>query len=110
MVSIAKALGFSISHDDLKKAQSELSEVALEDVAGYGCKNQLIDLSTPIGVLSEALSMGLFSMLREKTSLQTQSPLLKRLIDDVDDFTDDSENSSHGHPRADLADAAFFAS
>ena len=34
VVSIAKEAGFSISADDLKKAQSELSEEELEGVAG----------------------------------------------------------------------------
>ena len=34
VVSIAKEEGFSISADDLKKAQSELSEEELEGVAG----------------------------------------------------------------------------
>ena len=39
MVAIAKAAGFSISADDLTKAQSELSEDELEEVAG-GCGGQ----------------------------------------------------------------------
>ena len=34
VVSIAKEEGFSISADDLKKAQSELSEEELEGLAG----------------------------------------------------------------------------
>ena len=34
VVSIAKEAGFSISVDDLKKAQSELSDEELEGVAG----------------------------------------------------------------------------
>ena len=34
VVSIAKEAGFSISADDLKKTQSELSEEELEGVAG----------------------------------------------------------------------------
>ena len=34
VVSIAKEAGFSISADDLKKAQSELSEEELEGAAG----------------------------------------------------------------------------
>ena len=34
VVSIAKEAGFSISADDLKKAQSEISEEELEGVAG----------------------------------------------------------------------------
>ncbi|KZR88107.1 Nitrogen fixation protein of unknown function [Synechococcus sp. MIT S9509] len=34
VISIAKEAGFSISTDDLKKAQSELSEEELEGVAG----------------------------------------------------------------------------
>ena len=45
VVSIAKEAGFSISVDDLKKAQSELSDEELEGVAGgagglatWGCR------------------------------------------------------------------------
>ena len=34
MVAIAKEAGFMISADDLKKAQSELSDKELESVAG----------------------------------------------------------------------------
>ena len=34
--AIAKEAGFSISADDIKKAQSELSEEELEQVAGAG--------------------------------------------------------------------------
>jgi len=40
VVAIAKEAGFSISADDLKKAQSEISEEDLEGVvggAGWGC-------------------------------------------------------------------------
>ena len=40
VVAIAKEAGFSISADDLKKAQSEISEEELEGVAGgagWGC-------------------------------------------------------------------------
>ena len=36
VVAIAKEAGFSISADDLKKAQSEISEEELEGVAGGG--------------------------------------------------------------------------
>ena len=36
VAAIAKEAGFSISADDLTKAQSELSEEELEDVAGGG--------------------------------------------------------------------------
>ena len=36
-LAIAKEAGFSISADDLKKAQSELSEEELEGVAGGTC-------------------------------------------------------------------------
>ena len=36
VVAIAKDAGFSVSADDLKKAQSEISEEELEGVAG-GC-------------------------------------------------------------------------
>ena len=39
VVSIAKEAGFSISADDLKNAQSELSEEELEGVAGGGTVN-----------------------------------------------------------------------
>ena len=37
VVAIAKGAGFAISADDLKKAQSKISEEALEGVAGGGC-------------------------------------------------------------------------
>ena len=37
VVTIAKEAGFSISADDLTKAQSEISEEELEGVAGGGC-------------------------------------------------------------------------
>jgi len=37
VVAIAKDVGFMISADDLKKAQSELSEEELEGVAGGTC-------------------------------------------------------------------------
>ena len=36
VVAIAKEAGFSISADDLTKAQSEISEEELENVAGGG--------------------------------------------------------------------------
>ena len=36
VVAIAKAAGFSLSADDISKAQSELSEEELEGVAGGG--------------------------------------------------------------------------
>ena len=36
VLAIAKEAGFSISADDLKKAQSEISEEELEGVAGGG--------------------------------------------------------------------------
>ncbi|QNJ06501.1 nif11-like leader peptide domain protein [Synechococcus sp. MEDNS5] len=36
VIAIAKAAGFAISADDLKKAQSEISDVELEGVAGGG--------------------------------------------------------------------------
>ena len=38
VVSIAKEAGFSISADDLTKAQSELSDEELEGVAGGNCQ------------------------------------------------------------------------
>ena len=37
-VSIAKEAGFSISADDLKNAQSEISDEELEGVAGGHCR------------------------------------------------------------------------
>ena len=42
--AIAKEAGFSISADDLTKAQSELSEEELEGVAGGGCNLLQTDL------------------------------------------------------------------
>ena len=36
VIALAKAAGFAISADDLKKAQSEISEEELEGVAGGG--------------------------------------------------------------------------
>ena len=36
VVAIAKAAGFTVSADDLKKAQAEISEEELEGVAGGG--------------------------------------------------------------------------
>ena len=41
VAAIAKEAGFSISADDITKAQSELSEEELEGVAGGGCFNIL---------------------------------------------------------------------
>ena len=38
VLAIAKEAGFSISADDLKMAQSELSEEELEGVAGGNCQ------------------------------------------------------------------------
>ncbi len=38
VAEIAKEAGFSISADDLKNAQSEVSEEELEDVAGGTCQ------------------------------------------------------------------------
>jgi predicted ribosomally synthesized peptide with nif11-like leader len=40
VVAIATEAGFSISSDDLKNAQSELSEEELEDVAGGKCRGE----------------------------------------------------------------------
>ena len=37
VTAIAKEAGFSISADDLKKAQSQLSDEELENVAGANC-------------------------------------------------------------------------
>ena len=44
VTAIAKEAGFSISADDLKKAQSEISEEELEGVAG-GCQFNSAQLS-----------------------------------------------------------------
>ena len=44
IAAIAKEAGFSISADDLKKAQSEISEEELEGVAG-GCQFNSAQLS-----------------------------------------------------------------
>ena len=41
---IAKEAGFSISADDLKMAQSEISEEELENVAGGACTSRLFSL------------------------------------------------------------------
>ena len=41
VVSIAKEAGFSISADDLKNAQSEISEEELEGVAGGNCSGRV---------------------------------------------------------------------
>ena len=41
VVAIAKESGFSISADDLTKAQSEISDEELEGVAGGGCAGKL---------------------------------------------------------------------
>ena len=43
VVSIAKEEGFSISVDDLKNAQSELSDEELEGVAGGGSGTACVD-------------------------------------------------------------------
>ena len=42
VAAIAKESGFSVSADDLTKAQSELSEEELEDVAGGGLITDVI--------------------------------------------------------------------
>ena len=44
VVSLAKEAGFSISADDLKNAQSEISEEELENVAGGACTSRLFSL------------------------------------------------------------------
>ena len=44
VLAIAKEAGFSISGDDLKKAQSEVSEEELEGVAGGGHYNYTVSL------------------------------------------------------------------
>ena len=42
VVAIAKAAGFAISADELKKAQSEISEEELEGVAGGGFWEEIL--------------------------------------------------------------------
>ena len=51
VIALAKAAGFAISADDLKKAQSEISEEELEGVAGGGCSQILasVCLGAPAG-------------------------------------------------------------
>ena len=44
VAAIAKDAGFSISADDLKNAQSEISEEELENVAGGACTSRLFSL------------------------------------------------------------------
>jgi len=44
VLAIAKENGFMFSSNDLKKAQSELSEEELEDVAGGGRYNYTVSL------------------------------------------------------------------
>ena len=44
VLAIAKEAGFSISADDLKNAQSEISEEELENVAGGACTSRLFSL------------------------------------------------------------------
>ena len=46
VVAIAKEAGFRISADDLKKAQTEISEQDLEGMAG-GCQVDSAQLSVP---------------------------------------------------------------
>ena len=46
VVEIAKEAGLSISADDLKKAQSEISEEELEGAAGGGSFPAVCDLGT----------------------------------------------------------------
>ena len=48
VVAIAKEAGFSISADDLKKAQSEISEEELEGVAGGVCLPGRYNQSVPV--------------------------------------------------------------
>ena len=47
VVAIAKEAGFSISADDLKMAQSELSEEELEGAAAAGCAVRFSDSVLP---------------------------------------------------------------
>ena len=48
VLAIAKEAGFSISADDLKSAQSEISDEELEGVAGGGAATRLIDPWIPL--------------------------------------------------------------
>ena len=61
VVAIAKEAGFSISADDLKKAQSEISEEELEVVAGgKDWKEWQMERATPVpfGPLVWSLALG----------------------------------------------------
>ena len=53
VLAIAKEAGFSISVDDLKNAQSELSDEELEGVAGGGAATRLIDPWIPLCIERE---------------------------------------------------------
>jgi predicted ribosomally synthesized peptide with nif11-like leader len=61
VVEIAKAAGFSISADDLTKAQSELSREELEGMAG-GVDLFSIVARTPLCILGRDLNSGLCNM------------------------------------------------
>ena len=49
VVAIAKEAGFSISADDLRQAQSEISDEELEAVAGGGCVTSMRFIASVIG-------------------------------------------------------------
>ncbi len=51
VLAIAKEAGFMICADDLKNAQSELSDEELEAVAGGGCVTSMRLLASVIGKL-----------------------------------------------------------
>jgi len=54
VIAIAKAAGFAISADELKKAQSEISEEELEGVAGGGSPSMAC---LPVGGFGDLLGI-----------------------------------------------------
>ena len=58
VVAIAKDAGFSISADDLKNAQSEVSEEELEGVAGGGCQST-VNVQNPCIMITVALQQSI---------------------------------------------------
>ena len=54
VVSIAKEEGFSISVDDLKNAQSELSDEELEGVAGGVVVSAALTIAATVGIVTAA--------------------------------------------------------
>ena len=57
VVAIAKAAGFAVSAEELKKAQSELSEEELEGLAGGACSS--VDVGCIVLGVAVGLEMGL---------------------------------------------------